>query len=147
MKTSSYEHFRICRADDLVLNRFKAHLGVFFAASQDGVMTFHYGIYTPERGVLSKYFELLFHTSAFRAIYAGASNGMTIGLQNLSNQNFYDVKSICPPLEEQTAIVNYVNDLEGRYAALTLSIETELVSLRELRKLAVANAVTGKIKV
>lgn len=147
LKTSSYEHFRICRAGDLVLNRFKAHLGVFFAAKQDGVVTFHYGIYTPELGVSSKYFELLFHTNAFRAIYAGASNGMTVGLQNLSNQNFYDVKSICPPCEEQVEIVNYVIDLENRYAALTLSIEKELASLRELKKLAVANAVTGQIKV
>lgn len=147
LKTSSYEHFRICRAGDLVLNRFKAHLGVFFAAKQDGVVTFHYGIYTPAQGVSSKYFELLFHTNAFRAIYAGASNGMTVGLQNLSNQNFYDVKSICPPFNEQVEIVNYVIDLEDRYAALTLSIEKELESLRELKKLAVANAVTGQIKV
>lgn len=147
LKTSSYEHFRICRAGDLVLNRFKAHLGVFFAAKQDGVVTFHYGIYTPERGVSSKYFELLFHTNAFRAIYAGASNGMTVGLQNLSNQNFYDVKSICPPLDEQVEIVNHVIDLEVRYAALVLSIDRELASLRELKKLAVANAVTGQIKV
>lgn len=147
LKTSSYEHFRICRAGDLVLNRFKAHLGVFFAAKQDGVVTFHYGIYTPEKDVSSKYFELLFHTNAFRAIYAGASNGMTVGLQNLSNQNFYDVKSICPPFNEQVGIVNYVIDLENRYAALTLSIEKELASLRELKKLAVANAVTGQIKV
>ena len=147
LKTSSYEHFRICRAGDLVLNRFKAHLGVFFAAKQDGVVTFHYGIYTPERGVSSKYFELLFHTNAFRAIYAGASNGMTVGLQNLSNQNFYDVKSICPPLDEQVEIVNHVIDLEVRYAALVLSIDRELASLIELKKLAVANAVTGQIKV
>lgn len=147
LKTSSFEHFRICRAGDLVLNRFKAHLGVFFAAKQDGVVTFHYGIYTPEPGVSSKYFELLFHSNAFRVIYAGASNGMTVGLQNLSNQNFYDVKSILPPFDEQVEIVNYVIDLENRYAALTLSIEKELASLRELKKLTVANAVTGKIKV
>lgn len=147
LKTSSYEHFRICRAGDLVLNRFKAHLGVFFAAKQDGVVTFHYGIYTPERGVSSRYFELLFHTNAFRAIYAGASNGMTVGLQNLSNQNFYDVKSIFPPFGEQIEIVNHVIDLEVRYAALILSIDRELASLRELKKLVVANAVTGQIKV
>lgn len=147
LKTSSYEHFRICRAGDLVLNRFKAHLGVFFAAKQDGVVTFHYGIYTPEQGVSSKYFELLFHTGAFRAIYAGASNGMTIGLQNLSNQNFYDVKSIVPPLNEQVDIVNYVIDLESRYATLILFIDKELTSLRELKKLTIANTVTGQIKV
>ena len=48
------------------------------------------------------------------------------------------------PLPERRAPVV---DLEHRYAALTLAIEKELVSLGELKKLAVANAVTGQIKV
>lgn len=146
LKTSSYEHFRICTTGNLVLNRFKAHLGVFFEAKQTGVITFHYGIYTPEPGVSSKYFELLFHTDVFCTIYAGASNGMTIGLQNLSNQNFYDVKSILPPHSEQMMIVNHVGNLEGRYTALVFSIEKEIDSLLEMKKVMICEAVTGRFK-
>ena len=147
LKTSSFEHFRICRKDDLVLNRFKAHLGVFFAAKQDGVITFHYGIYTPESNVSSKYFELLFHTRSYCGIYAGASNGMTVGLQNLSNQAFYDIKSILPPHEEQLAIVKEVELLESKYQLLIASIEKECNELSALKKVTIASAVLGKIKV
>jgi type I restriction enzyme, S subunit len=147
LKTSSFEHFRVCLVGDLVLNRFKAHLGVFFAAKLSGVITFHYGIYTPEPGVCSKYFELLFHTNAYCAIFAGASNGMTVGLQNLSNQNFYDVKSILPPYREQTEIVSYVGNLERRYSTLIHSIKKELGSLQEMKKLLISEAITGHLKV
>lgn len=147
LKTSSFEHFRICRKDDLVLNRFKAHLGVFFAAKQDGVITFHYGIYTPESNVSSKYFELLFHTRAYCGIYAGASNGMTVGLQNLSNQGFYDIRSICPPYDEQLAIIKQVEIWEAKYRVLIALVEKECSELSDLKKVIIAAAVLGKLKV
>jgi type I restriction enzyme, S subunit len=147
LKTSSFEHFRICRKDDLVLNRFKAHLGVFFAAKQDGVITFHYGIYTPEPNVSSKYYEILFHTRAYCGIYAGASNGMTVGLQNLSNQGFYDIQSIRPPHEEQLAIVKEIELLEVKYQMLIASIKKECDELSDLKKVTIAAAVLGKLKV
>lgn len=146
LKTSSFEHFRICRKDDLVLNRFKAHLGVFFAAKQDGVVTFHYGIYTPEPNVSSKYYEILFHTRAYCGIYAGASNGMTVGLQNLSNQGFYDILSLCPPYEEQLAIVKKIELLEIKYQTLIASIEKECDELSDLKKVTIAAAVLGKLE-
>ena len=146
LKTSSFEHFRICRKDDLVLNRFKAHLGVFFAAKQDGVVTFHYGIYTPEPNVSSKYYEILFHTRAYCGIYAGASNGMTVGLQNLSNQGFYDIQSLCPPYEEQLAIVKKIELLEIKYQTLIASIEKECDELSDLKKVTIAAAVLGKLE-
>lgn len=147
LKTSSFEHFRVCLKDDLVLNRFKAHLGVFFAAKISGVITFHYGIYTPKYGVSSKYYELLFHTNPFCEIYAGASNGMTVGLQNLSNQNFYDVKSILPPYGEQLEIVAYAESIEQKYNCLIYSIKEEINALLEMKKVIVSEAVLGRLKV
>ena len=54
---------------------------------------------------LTKYYEYLFHSSPYRSIYALLSNGMTIGLQDLTNQNFYVAKALYPPFEEQERIV------------------------------------------
>lgn len=107
LQTASYDNWKVTIPGDLVLNRFKAHLGVFFAATLRGIVSFHYGVFAPRRELHSKYFELLFHTYPYRAIYAGRSNGMTVGLQNLSNQNFYNVRCIVPPVSEQIAIVAY----------------------------------------
>jgi type I restriction enzyme, S subunit len=45
LQTASHDNWKIVVPGDLVLNRFKAHLGVFFAAKVRGIVTFHYGVF------------------------------------------------------------------------------------------------------
>lgn len=141
------DNFKLCLAGDLVLNRFKAHLGVFFASNYRGVVTFHYGVYEPLCALNSKYFELLYHTGAYCTIYAGATNGMSVGLQNLSNNNFYEIKTLFPPPSEQDAIVQFSENVAKSVASVVESIERLIAELRKLRSTLIAHAVTGKIKV
>jgi type I restriction enzyme S subunit len=147
LKTSSFDNFKVCIPDDLVLNRFKAHLGVFFSATKRGIVTFHYGVFRPIKEIKTKYFELLYHSATYKTIYAGVSNGMTIGLQNLSNQNFYKVKSIVPPLSEQISIINYVGHIEQSYNRLIAVTEREISLMQEYRTRLIADVVTGKVDV
>lgn len=72
---------------------------------------------------------------------------MTVGLQNLSNQSFYDIKSIFPPYEEQLLIVKEVELLESKYQLLVTSIEKECNELSDFKKVTIASAVLGKLKV
>ena len=147
LQTSNFNNWKVTLPGDLVLNRFKAHLGVFFCATLRGIVSFHYGVFAPRVKLNTKYFELLFHTAPYRAIYAGRSNGMTVGLQNLSNQNFYNVRAIVPPFMEQVEIVAF---LEIATADLNKSIaytEREISLLREYRTRLEADVVTGKLDV
>ncbi|MFC6998089.1 restriction endonuclease subunit S [Rufibacter roseus] len=141
------DNFKLCMPRDLVVNRFKGHLGVFFESKYRGIVTFHYGVFEPEVGVNTKYYELLFHTEIYKTVYAGASNGMTIGLQNLSNQNFYDIKSITPPLDEQNEIVAYSDLITIKTNNAIAKIEKEIEKLKEYKASLINSAVTGKIKV
>jgi type I restriction enzyme S subunit len=147
LQTSSFDNWKVTVPGDLVLNRFKAHLGVFFASTLRGKVSFHYGVFVPRRPLETRYFELLFHTNAYRTIYAGRSNGMTVGLQNLSNQNFYNVRSIVPPLEEQRAIVAYADKATMRLQQTLKSALREIDLLREFRTRLIADVVTGKLDV
>lgn len=144
LQTSSFENWKVTVPGDLVLNRFKAHLGVFFSSTLRGIVSFHYGVFVPRQPLVTKYFELLYHTNVYRTIYAGRSNGMTVGLQNLSNQNFYGVRSVVPPFEEQAEIASFV---EKTTAGLNQAIEgakREILLLREYHSRLVADVVTGK---
>jgi type I restriction enzyme S subunit len=132
---------------DLVLNRFKAHLGVFFASTLRGIVSFHYGVFAPRRPVATKYFELLYHTDPYRVTYAVRSNGVTVGLQNLSNQNFYNVHSVVPPLEEQAAIVSFAHDETERMGLAVDVFRREIALFREFRTRLIADVVTGKLDV
>ena len=108
LKTSTYNNWKKVLRDDLILNRFKAHLGVLFSSNYEGMVSFHYGVYKMRLALCPKYYEYLFHTEKYKYILAASSKGMTIGLQNLSNRDFYAIKSIVPPLSEQCAIIDYL---------------------------------------
>ena len=147
LQTSTYDNWKIALPGDIVVNRFKAHLGVFFAATLRGIVSFHYGVFEPRRHMIPKYFEHLFHTLPYRAVYAVRSNGVTVGLQNLSNQNFYNVKSVLPPIAEQTSIVEYVDEVTRSAASVSGAARREIALLREYRTRLIADVVTGKLDV
>ena len=147
LKTSTFDNWKVVLPGDLVLNRFKAHLGVFFAATLRGIVSFHYGVFAPRVRINVKYYEHLYHTLPYRTIFAGQSNGMTVGLQNLSNQNFYNTRTVIPPFEEQEKIVAFIdNETFGLNSAISLH-EREIELLREYRTRLIADVVTGKLDV
>lgn len=147
LSPSHRNNFKLCLPGDLIVNRFKGHLGVFFESQYRGIITFHYGVFEPEQGINSKYFELLYHTEIYKTVYAGVSNGMTIGLQNLSNQNFYDVQSIVPPAKEQREIIIHCKMVSERVSAAIACKAKEIEKLKEYKATLINSAVTGKIKV
>lgn len=147
LHTSSYENWKLVFPNDLVLNRFKAHLGVFFSSNYRGIVTFHYGVYEPVMKLSSKYYELLYHTPKYKQVFAGASNGMTVGLQNLSNSNFYKVYTVYPPYDEQCTIVKEAEKIEKEIQAIIATVSSEIERLHEFRTRLIADVVTGKIDV
>ena len=147
LHTASYENWQLVQPNDLVLNRFKAHLGVFFSSQYRGIVTFHYGVYEPQIPLYSKYYEALYHTDLYRKVYAGQSKGMTVGLQNLSDMDFYTVYTIYPPYNEQVEIVSKINDIERIHLHSKNNIQKEIDLLREYRTRLISDVVTGQIDV
>ena len=147
LHTASYDNWKLVFPNDLVLNRFKAHLGVFFSSNYRGIVTFHYGVFEPVMEIVSKYYEALYHTAEFKRIFASKSNGMTVGLQNLSNANFYSVYTLYPPYEEQCQIVCRIEEVEEKYRKLICRINKEIECLHEYRVRLISDVVTGQIDV
>lgn len=147
LHTSSYENWQLVHENDLVLNRFKAHLGVFFASKYEGIVTFHYGVYEPRKPLVAKYYEALYHTSSYCRVYAGQSRGMTVGLQNLSDTNFYSTYTVYPPYEEQVEIVSEISQIEKQHSQIIASIVSQIEMLQDLRTRLISDVVTGQIDV
>jgi type I restriction enzyme S subunit len=72
---------------------------------------------------------------------------MTVGLQNLSNQNFYNIRCIVPPVPEQAAIVAQVDRETQTLNTAITRLEREIELLREYRMRLVADVVTGELDV
>ena len=70
----------------------------------------------------------------------------TNGAKIMSNEmSVIDI--VFPPLKEQTAIANYLDEQTGKIDAIVSNIETQIDTLKELRKTLINDVVTGKIKV
>lgn len=148
LKSATHENWKHVIPDDLVLNRFKGHLGVFFASNYEGMVSFHYGVYHAIRdGVYSKYYEYLFHSTTYKNIFALMSNGITVGLQNLSNSNFYSVKLLLPSFEEQVEIVKFLDVRISQIDALISEKQSLIDDLQAYKKSLIYEVVTGKRRV
>lgn len=145
LKTSSYANWKHVTPCDLVINRFKAHLGVMFASNYTGMVSFHYGVFKSVMPTNSKYYEYLFHTNVYKFLYSDVSNGMTVGLQNLSNTAFYKVRGLYPPIDEQHSVVSYLNTKCSQLDTLLSNKEKEISLLQEMKQRVIADAVTRGI--
>lgn len=144
LKTSTYDNWKRVELGDLVLNRFKAHLGVLFAATLTGIVSFHYGVYEARRTLVPKFYEYLYHADQYRAILGNASNGMVVGLQNLSNLNFYSTYSLYPAYEEQKEIVAYLDRKCSQIDRLISIKQAKIEKLEQYKRSLVYEYVTGK---
>lgn len=148
LKSATHDNWKHVVPDDLVLNRFKGHLGVFFASKYTGMVSFHYGVYHAIRDdVYAKYYEYLFHSTTYKNIFALKSNGITVGLQNLSNGNFYSVKILHPTLDEQIEIVKYLDKRIAEIDSLIAEKESLINDLEAYKKSLIYEVVTGKRRV
>lgn len=147
LHTSSYENWQLVCPNDLVLNRFKAHLGVFFASKYTGIVTFHYGVYEAKMPLVAKYYEVLYHTPEYCRVYAGQSRGMTVGLQNLSDTNFYSTYTVYPPNEEQREIVTEIEQIEKQQSSIIAGVNRQIEKLQEFRTRLISDVVTGQVDV
>lgn len=147
LQSESQEGFKICQVNDLVLNRLKAHLGVFARATMPGLVSPDYTVLRLKRKDQVRYFEMLFRHPAYIAEFNKAVRGIVVGFLRLYTPEFNDIYSVVPPLREQIEIIEFV-DIESRsIEAAVFKAEREIELIKEYRTTLISDAVTGKIDV
>ena len=147
MRSESYAGAKLCHEGDLVLNRLKAHLGVFALAKQGGVISPDYSVFRKRAAISMEYYESVLKSSACRRELRIRAKGLVEGFWRLYTDDFYDIRLPVPPFEEQKEIMSAMN-IET--AALTTAIartEREIALMQEYRTRLTADLVTGKLDV
>lgn len=146
-QAKSFDNFQLCEPDDLVLNKYKAHLGVFWAAPMRGLITPNYTVFKPIKKVSTKFYELVFHTEIYKAVFTTKVYGVTEGMSPLYTQDFYNTKVPFPSYDEQMKILEWI-DIET--ATINKAIELskkEIELLQEYKTRLIADVVTGAVDV
>lgn len=148
MLSVSYKGGKICYKDDLVLNRLKAHLGVFALAPQFGVISPDYTVLQPNiTRVIPAYAEMVLKSQPCRRELRIRVRGIIEGFWRLYTDDFNTIVIPVPPIEEQKKIMSYVDEYKAKTNNYIAMMEKEIEILRELRSTLISDVVTGKIDV
>ena len=148
MLSESYKGGKLCYENDLVLNRLKAHLGVFALAPQLGVISPDYTVLIPNtERILPAYAEAVLKSDRCRGELRIRVRGIVEGFWRLYTNDFNTIVLPVPPIEEQHSIMEYIvkyRENTKQYEAILIQ---EISALQELKNRIISDTVSGRIDV
>lgn len=148
MLSESYAGGKICYEDDLVLNRLKAHLGVFSLAPQMGVISPDYTVLVPSKEKINpQYAEHVLKSVKCRRELRIRVRGIIEGFWRLYTEDFNTIVIPLPPLSEQVQIVEQIEQYHAALQDAIGGIDKQIEKLQELRTRLISDVVTGQIDV
>jgi len=141
---------KIVMKNDLVFNKLKAHLGVFFKSNIDfaGIVSPDYAVYYSNGTIPDlKYLELLFRKPEYLKEFICRITGVVEGLMRLYTHDLFDIPVPVPPIKEQIEILKYIETISKKITTAISLKQKEIEKLKEYKATLINSAVTGKIKV
>ncbi len=135
---------------DLVFNKLKAHLGVFFKSNIDkvGIVSPDYAVYYSIGGLADlKFLELLFRHPAYINQFICKATGIVEGLIRLYTGDLFSLKVPVPPANEQKIILEHIETATKKIDKAIGIKEQEIEKLKEYKASLINSVVTGKVKV
>lgn len=143
---SSYVGAKVVTPGDLVLNKLKAHLGVFAISKYNGVVSPDYSVYRVNENVSTSYLNYLFHTPICISEFRRRITGVAVGFNRLYTSEFFKIQVPNPPLPEQRAIAERIDCEVARVDALREKIKREIERLGDYKKSLIAETVTRGLR-
>ena len=136
--------------NDLVFNKLKAHLGVFFKSyiKFKGLVSPDYAVYKAKAYIHDmKILEILFRHPKYIEQFIIRATGIVEGLIRLYTDDLFDIPIPIAPQDEQIKIIDYINVQSNKYDDSISLQKKQIERLKEYKSTLINSAVTGKIKV
>lgn len=141
---SSLDGYKKVSKGDLVSNIMLAWNGSLGFSPFDGITSPAYSIYRIKTNDLSTFFHYLFRTSLYKSEFKRNSSGVIESRLRLYTDDFFNIKSILPPLPEQTAIATFLDDKTEKIDRAIAQKEQLIALLKERKQIMIQDLVTGK---
>lgn len=146
--SESYAGAKLCEKDDLVLNRLKAHLGVFALAPMKGIVSPDYTVLRiNSKRVIPKYLEYLLKSNACRRELVTRVRGIVEGFWRLYTEDLGEIPVCIPDIDEQKAILEVILEKANHIDEMISAINKEITLVEELRTKLISDVVTGQVDV
>ena len=132
---------------DVAYNMMRAWQGAIGVVRVDGQVSPAYVVAAPRSEIHGGYFEHLYRTEGFIREMDRFSKGITDFRKRLYWDEFKQLMTLLPPISEQIEIAKFVERIEHKTAQACASVLAEIEKLQELRRVLVAQTVTGQVSV
>ncbi len=145
-RAESLSEYKVVKRGDLVINimlAWKKGLGV---SDYQGIVSPSYCVFTSRiKNINPKYCHYLYRTDLYAELFRQNSTGIIESRLRLYPEEFFNTETILPPLPEQTAIANYLDEKTARIDKLIANKQRLIELLKEERTAIINQAVTKGI--
>src|SRR5882672_9144774 len=147
-EAETQEGYKVCEREDVVVNTMWAYMGALGVAAERGMVSPSYNVYRPIDDRLSAdYFDLLCRTPQYINEILRFSKGIWKSRLRLYPDEFLNIRTCLPPIEEQGKIVGILREEGHRFDALASKVRVGIERLKEYRTALISAAVTGTMNI
>lgn len=137
--------YNVVHSGQFVMNIMLAWNGSYGVSDYDGVISPAYAIFNFTKNVCKRYYHYLWRTKAYQDAFRTRSKGIVDSRLRLYPQYFLPFYTSIPPVEEQEAIVKYLDKATAEIDKAIEAKERIIAALEERRKIIITEAVTRGI--
>jgi type I restriction enzyme, S subunit len=143
------EGYKLCHQGDLVINTMWAWMGALGCSPCDGLVSPSYNVYRPRKPgqLVPTFYDYLCRIPSHSVAIRANSTGVWESRLRLYPDAFLDMRLAVPPVQEQLAIVDYLDSATAKWTSLVTEAERAIELLQERRTALITAAVTGQIDV
>jgi type I restriction enzyme S subunit len=137
-------NYKMIKKGQFGMNKMKAWQGSYGVSDYDGIVSPAYFIFDLIKTVSPNYFHKSIRSKLYISFYGSASDGVRIGQWDLSKERMKQIPFLIPPLQEQTAIANFLDDKTTKIDQAIAIKQKQIELLKERRQILIQELVTGK---
>ena len=134
--------YKLVLPGDIAYNKMRAWQGAVGVSAYQGIVSPAYVVERPRDGTSSRYLHYLLRTPAFAKEAERWSYGITSDMWSLRPEHFKMIYGCLPPLDEQAAIVRYLDHVDRRTSRYIRAKQRLIELLEEEKQVIIHRAVT-----
>jgi type I restriction enzyme S subunit len=135
-------NYKVLRKGQFGMNKMKAWQGSYGISQYDGIVSPAYFIFKLRSDVHSEYYHYAIRSKLYISFFGSSSDGVRIGQWDLSKPRMREIPFLIPPLQEQTAIANFLDQKTALIEQAIAIKEKQIELLKERRQILIHKAVT-----
>jgi type I restriction enzyme S subunit len=138
--------YKYIEKGDFAINKMKAWQGSYAVSDFDGIVSPAY--YTCKlKGVNKEFFSKAIRSKSYVPFFTQYSKGIRVGQWDLNPFALKSIPFFLPPIDEQQAIVSYIEEKCQKIDKLASELQSEIDYLKEYKQRLIADCVTGQVNV